>query len=130
MLFRSLFKSRSDVSANEAAVTGASGKHTDSNSPLDRREQRRLEAEQRQRRSALRKPLEKRLQEVEAAIASAEEAQVTVEAALLEEDLYNAARKEDLKQLLVQQVDNRRQLDTLEVEWLQLQEAMEQLEKS
>ncbi len=96
-------------------------------SATDRREQRRLEAEQRQRLSSQRKPLEKRLQKVEAEMAAAEAAQAHVESVLAQEDIYAAERKDELKQLLAQQADGRKQLDALEAEWLELQESLEEI---
>ncbi len=121
-----LFKTR----LNTAASAPAASDDTVFDAPasaIDRREQRRLEAEQRQRLSSLRKPLEKRLQKVEAAMAAAEQAQSQVESVLAQEDIYGADRKDELKQLLAQQADGRKQLDALEAEWLELQESLEQI---
>ncbi len=94
---------------------------------IDRREQRRIDAEQRQRLSSLRKPLEKRLQQVEAAMEKAEQERAGVETTLAQADIYEASRKDELRQLLAKQAEIRKTLDALEAEWLELQDSLEQI---
>ena len=96
-------------------------------SPVDRKEQKRLEAEQRQRLSAQRKPLENRLKKVEAAMAQRSEQKATIDAALADPAIYEAENKPKLKTLLADQVECSKELEQLEGEWLELQEQLEAL---
>ncbi len=120
-----LFKSRMAVTP-----AGPDASLASADTPaLDRREQRRIEAEQRQRLSSLRKPLEKRLQQVEAAMEKNEQERSLLEASLAQPDIYDASRKEDLRKLLARQAEVRKSLDSLEAEWLELQDSLEQIGK-
>jgi ATP-binding cassette, subfamily F, member 3 len=105
-----------------AAAAGGSGA-----APADRKEQKRLEAEQRQRLSAQRKPLENRLKKVETAMAQRSEQKAAIDAALADPAIYEADNKPKLKTLLADQVECSRELEQLEAEWLELQEQLEAL---
>lgn len=113
-----LFKTRSLVSV---------GRTSNETPATDRKEQKRAEAQERQRLSQQRKPLEKRLQKVEAEMADLQQRQSVIEAALTDSALYDMERKDELKRLLAEQVQTRQSLEQLETDWLQLQEALEQL---
>jgi ATP-binding cassette subfamily F protein 3 len=76
----------------------------------------------------LRKPLEKRLQIVEAKMSDLQKEQSSFEQTLADASIYETDRKEALKSLIEQQVQCKGMLDALESEWLQLQEALEQLQ--
>jgi len=95
---------------------------------VDRKEQKRVEAQERQRLASLRKPLEKRLQIVEAKMFDLQKEQSSFEQTLADASIYETDRKEALKSLIEQQVQCKGMLDALESEWLQLQEALEQLQ--
>ncbi len=118
-----LFKSRATAMQATPAEPGAPV----DNPGIDRREQRRIDAEQRQRLSSLRKPLEKRLQQVETAMEKAEQERAGVETTLAQADIYEASRKDELRQLLAKQAEIRKTLDALEAEWLELQDSLEQI---
>jgi ATP-binding cassette subfamily F protein 3 len=92
---------------------------------VGRRDQRRAEAEARQKLSALRKPIEKRLKEVETALAAVESELRTLESRLAAPDIYEAGRKSELQECLMRQSALRAQADGLEQEWLELQEKLE-----
>ncbi|MDF3035094.1 MAG: ATP-binding cassette protein [Paucimonas sp.] len=64
---------------------------------VDRREQRKAEAEQRQRLSALRKPIESRIKRLEEQMAKHQSARSVIDARLAEADIYDASNKEELK---------------------------------
>ncbi|WP_338849626.1 ATP-binding cassette domain-containing protein [Massilia sp. W12] len=93
----------------------------------DRREQKRLEAEQRQRLSVLKKPIENKLKKIETAMTRAQEQKAPLDAELAGSEIYDPARKERLKQILAQQAQLARELETLEMEWLEQQQALEDL---
>jgi ATP-binding cassette subfamily F protein 3 len=90
-----------------------------------RREQRRVEAEARQKLSALRKPIEKRLKEVETALAAAESELKALESRLAAPDIYEVSRKAELQDCLLRQAALRGQSEALEHEWLALHEKLE-----
>jgi len=92
----------------------------------DRREQKRAEAEQRQRLAALKKPIEARIKRLEEQMAKAEAKKADIDARLSAPDIYDAARKEELKTLLADQAYLAKELGQLETEWLEQQEALEQ----
>ena len=122
-----LFKTKAD-----AASVGTISDSTNADPPpgMDRKEQKRIEAQERQRLSSLRKPLEKRLQVVEKQISELQTKYASFEKTLTDTVIYDAERKADLKSILEQQSQCRVLMKQLEEEWLQLQETLEQLQGS
>ncbi|GAA4338782.1 ATP-binding cassette domain-containing protein [Pigmentiphaga soli] len=94
---------------------------------LDRKAQKRLEAEQRQRMSALRKPLETQLRQIEQAMAALEARKQALDADIADPALYDDARKEDCRRVLAEHGDVLKQLGEHEERWLALQEELEGL---
>lgn len=91
---------------------------------IDAKTQRRLAAEQRQRLA----PLKKAADQLERQLEKAQSAMGAIEEALADSDIYSDANKARLKQLLSEQASARQQLDELEMNWLEAQEALEQLQ--
>ncbi len=122
-----LFKTKAD-----AASGGTISDSTNADPPpgMDRKEQKRIEAQERQRLSSLRKPMEKRLQVVEKQISELQTKYASFEKTLTDTVIYDAERKADLKSILEQQSQCRVLMKQLEEEWLQLQETLEQLQGS
>ena len=122
-----LFKTKAD-----AASMSTISDSTDPDAPpgMDRKEQKRIEAQERQRLSSLRKPLEKRLQVVEKQMSELQTKYASFEQTLADTVIYDAERKADLKSTLEQQSQCSALLKQLEEEWLQLQETLEQLQGS
>ncbi|WP_338764706.1 ATP-binding cassette domain-containing protein [Massilia sp. METH4] len=94
---------------------------------IDKREQKRLEAEQRQKLSAQRKPIENKIKRLEEQIAKRNAQKAEVDAQLLDPAIYEAANKPKLKTLLADQAFYTKDLEQLEEEWLALQEQLEAL---
>jgi len=94
---------------------------------VDRKEQKRLEAEQRQKMSALKKPIEARIKRLDEQIAKLNARKGEIDARLGSPDIYDAANKEELKTLITDQAYCIKELDQLENEWLEQQDALEQL---
>jgi ATP-binding cassette subfamily F protein 3 len=92
---------------------------------VDKKEQKRLEAEQRQKTAALRKPLEGKLKRLEEQIAKRNGQKAEVDGKLGEPGIYDAANKPKLKQLLADQSFFSKDLAQLEEEWLDLQGQLE-----
>ncbi|MDN4058359.1 ATP-binding cassette domain-containing protein [Massilia sp. YIM B02769] len=93
----------------------------------DRKEQKRLDAEERQRVAALKKPIESRIKRVEEQMAKLNAKKADIDARLLEPAIYEADKKDELKNLVADQAFCVRDLGTLENEWLELQEQLEGL---
>ncbi|GAB3442674.1 ATP-binding cassette domain-containing protein [Massilia solisilvae] len=94
---------------------------------VDRKEQKRLEAEERQRLSALKKPIESRIKRLEEQMAKLNAKKAEVDAKLLDPGIYEADKKDELKNLVADQAFCSRDLEQLEGEWLELQEQLEGL---
>jgi len=98
-----------------------------SESREDRQERRRLEAEERQRLSSLRKPIESRIKRLDEQMAKLNLRKAEVDARLADPAIYEDANKEALKALILDQAYIAKELEQLETEWLEQQEALEQL---
>jgi ATP-binding cassette subfamily F protein 3 len=96
-------------------------------SVADRKEQKRVEAEERLRLTALKKPIENRIKRIEEQMARLNEKKAVVDARLLEPGIYDAAQKDTLKTLVADQAFLVRDLAQLEGEWMALQEQLETL---
>ncbi|WP_254504078.1 ATP-binding cassette domain-containing protein [Duganella vulcania] len=94
---------------------------------VNTKEQKRKEAEDRQRLATLRKPLEQKIKRLDEQIAKRSAQKADVDAALGESSIYDAANKAKLKQLLADQSFFTKDLGQLEAEWLELQEQLEAL---
>lgn len=95
-------------------------------STADKREQKRVEAEDRQRLAARKKPIESRIKKLEEQIAKRNAQKAVVDAKLSDPEIYDAANKKELKTLLTDQAFYAKELEQLEAEWLEQQEALEQ----
>jgi len=93
----------------------------------DRKAQRRLEAENRQRLSAQRKPLERKLAKVEHDMAACSARQAELDASIADPGLYDDERREERLAVLAEHGEISKRLRDLEDDWLELQEALEQL---
>ena len=93
------------------------------NSAASRKEQKRLEAELRQQAAPLRKQLtqlEKNLEKLTACLQ-------TLEDTLASPEIYEVENKAKLTETLAQQIATKKQLEEVEMEWLELQEQLESL---
>jgi len=93
--------------------------------PADRRAQKRQGAEQRQRQSAARKPLEARLQRLDEQMTKLNARKAALDAQLADPVLYGDDRKEAMKALVLDQAYVAKELAELEAEWLELQEQLD-----
>ncbi|HRH81569.1 MAG TPA: ATP-binding cassette domain-containing protein [Thiobacillaceae bacterium] len=91
----------------------------------DRKEQKRQEAEARQRQSAQRKPIEGRIKRLEELMARLNARKTELETLLADPDIYAEARKPEMMQLHREQAELLQALEQLEGEWLEQQEALE-----
>jgi ATP-binding cassette subfamily F protein 3 len=112
---------RMEQSANDDAPPAAGNN-------VDRKLQKRIEAEQRQRQAQLRKPLESRLRKVEPEIERLSAEKQQLEQQLADSALYEPAQKDALKLALLRQSELQGKLEELEMEWLELQSQLEAIE--
>lgn len=95
--------------------------------PLDRKEQKRLEAEERQRLFALKKPLEKRIGWLETEIGKLNDRKTAIDSQLADSAIYEQANKDKLKKLLADQAECTKLLAAYEEEWLEKQDELEKV---
>ncbi|MCI0516410.1 MAG: ATP-binding cassette domain-containing protein [Woeseiaceae bacterium] len=89
----------------------------------DRKDRKRREAEQRQRL----RPLNRRIEKAEAAIAALQSRKRALEAKLAEAGLYEAGCRDELRSVLEEQADVNWQLAKEEANWLVAQEELERV---
>ncbi|MCP3655173.1 ATP-binding cassette domain-containing protein [Herbaspirillum sp.] len=127
-LFKTKLAARNDAAAAAPLPTASQPVAEAPALLVDRKEQKRLEAEQRQKMSALKKPIEARIKRLDEQIAKLNARKGEIDARLASPDIYDAANKEELKTLITDQAYCSKELDQLENEWLEQQEALEQLQ--
>ncbi|MEO6354311.1 MAG: ATP-binding cassette domain-containing protein [Burkholderiaceae bacterium] len=94
---------------------------------VDKRDQKRLDAEQRQKTAVLRKPIENKIKRLEEQISKRNEQKTQIDTQLAEPGIYDAASKAKLKTLLTNQTFYTKDLAQLEGDWLEQQEELEKL---
>lgn len=82
---------------------------------------------ERQARLLERRPLLKMLATLENQLAQLEQEKQGLENRLADSDIYNAEHRETLQALLIAQAQNQKQLDSIEEQWLDVQEKLEAL---
>ncbi len=105
------------LSANSTACTTTSGQ----NSQQNRKEQKRLEAELRQQTA----PLRKKITQLEKDLDKASEKLNKLEEMLASSEIYEADNKTQLTNTLAKQVEAKKLVEAIELEWLAAQEALE-----
>ena len=93
----------------------------------NRRDQKREEAEQRQRLAALRKPLQKDVDAIEKRMAPLQKEKAELEAFLADSAAYEEANKARMMESLRRQAEINTELGALEERWLELHEQLEQI---
>ena len=93
----------------------------------NRKDAKRVEAQIRQEKARLGKPLQQKIDQVEKEMAALSEIQTACEAFLAQEDTYSDANKAKLQQTLAQLAETKVKLSELEESWLGWQEELEQV---
>ncbi|WP_386692094.1 MULTISPECIES: ABC transporter ATP-binding protein [unclassified Lonepinella] len=91
------------------------------NSQQNRKDQKRREAELRQQTA----PLRKKISQLESQMEKLSDQLVEIEQQLSHNDLYSPENKEKLTAVLAEQVNVKKQLETIEMDWLGVQEKLE-----
>ncbi|WP_454677298.1 ABC-F family ATP-binding cassette domain-containing protein [Achromobacter marplatensis] len=97
---------------------------------VDRKAQRRAEAEQRQRLSALRKPLEAKLAKVESEMEKLRTKLHALDAVIADPDLYSDARRAERQKVMAEHGEHGKRVDELEEQWLEIQGSLEEIDQS
>jgi ATP-binding cassette subfamily F protein 3 len=93
----------------------------------NRKDQRRQEAEARQRLSQLKKPLQTRIAKLEKEMDALNAEKATLDAFVADTASYEPAMKAQLTQALKRQAEVSGRLETLEAQWLEAHEELEQI---
>ena len=97
---------------------------------MDRKQQRRLEGQERQRLAALRRPLEQRLTEVETELDQARARMQALDAIIADPALYSDARRSERQAVMAEQGELAKRVNEMEEIWLDVQESLEGLSSS
>ena len=106
---------------NAAAAPAASSQSQ------NRKDAKRVEAQIRQEKARLGKPLQQKIDQAEKEMAALSEIQTACEAFLAQEDAYSDANKAKLQQTLAQLAETKVKLEKQEENWLAWQEELEQI---
>ncbi len=106
----------------EAAQSAEGG-----NASPDRKTVRRQQAEERQRIARLRKPLDKRLAELEKSMDAVNQRIAQINALIADESFYSEERRDERVTVLAEHGELTGKAQTLEDQWLQVQESIEAL---
>lgn len=112
------------ASVRAEARNDAQGGSTESTG-IDRKTQRRQEAEERQRLAILRKPLDSKLKKVESEMEKASERLLVLDALIADPDFYSDARRLERLKVLEEHGELSKRHGQLEEEWLELHEELE-----
>src|SRR5690349_19774451 len=118
---------RTKLAPQQEAAPSPEGRKSAPSPASERRKDKRKEAEERQRQSAARKPIESRIKRLDELIVKATARKSQIDAQLADPANYGESRRESLKALIVDQAFVARELAQLEAEWLELHARLEQL---
>jgi ATP-binding cassette subfamily F protein 3 len=105
----------------------SSGGDGATSSGANRKEQRRAEAQERQRLADLRKPLQKEIATLEKELEKLTAERTRLDAVLADENTYQDAQKTLLTESLKRQAEVKARLETVESRWLEKQSALEKI---
>ncbi|OWT55155.1 ABC-F family ATP-binding cassette domain-containing protein [Candidimonas nitroreducens] len=112
--------------AEARTFDGAAGR--DVKGATDRRQERREQAEIRQRQAMLRKPVLQKIERIETSMQQAARRLAELDALIADADLYTEARRDERLKTLAEHGDLQKQTTLLEEQWLELQQELEDLE--
>jgi ATP-binding cassette, subfamily F, member 3 len=129
-LARAALRQAESIAANAsgAAAAGASGTSGAADSAIpgeDRRQQKRREAELRQKTAEAKKPFEKRIRSIEAKLTPLQTEKQTLDAWLASEEAYSDANRPSLAEKVQRQGQLAGEIEKLEEDWLWAQAELE-----
>jgi ATP-binding cassette, subfamily F, member 3 len=96
---------------------------------VDRKAQRRHEAELRQKLSVRRKPLESKLAKLETTMDTIRASLQTLDALIADPDLYSKARRAEREKVIAEHGELAKRMTGFEEQWLEIQEELDALER-
>ncbi|HBC68742.1 MAG TPA: ABC transporter, partial [Sutterella sp.] len=96
-------------------------------SSVNRREERRLEAQERARKAALKKPLQKKLDTVEKDLQSVRSELDSLDAKIADAAWYQSAPQDEVSETMRRRGELAARSDELELEWLEISEKIEEI---
>ena len=118
-------QSNGQAGGNSASGEDGAAGSGDSALAVDRKQQRRLQAEARQRQAALRKPLEARLARIETDMGKDRVRLSELDALIADAGLYTDERRAERQQVMAEHGELSKRVSELEDQWLEVQEALE-----
>ncbi|HVE06529.1 MAG TPA: ATP-binding cassette domain-containing protein [Paraburkholderia sp.] len=118
---------RAALKAGAAAHNGSRPDSATGDSSVNRKEQRRQEAETRQKLAHLKKPLQTRISKLEKEMDALHGEKATLDAFVADPASYSAELKTKLTESIRRQADLATRLETLEAQWLEAHEELEQI---
>jgi ATP-binding cassette subfamily F protein 3 len=123
-----LLQHAAETRAAAKEASGASSSAGDAqDSALNRKEQRKQEAQERQKLSHLKRPLQSRIAKIEKEMDTLNAEKSTLDAFVADPASYDAALKAKLTETIRRQGEVNARLETLEMEWLEAHEELEQI---
>ncbi|GAB5100157.1 ATP-binding cassette domain-containing protein [Caballeronia sp. HLA56] len=123
-----LLQHAAETRAAAKDANGASSTNADTqDSTQNRKEQRRLEAQERQKLAHLKKPLQSRIAKIEKEMDALNAEKATLDAFVADPASYEAAMKTKLTDTIRRQGEVGARLEALEMEWLEAHEELEQI---
>ena len=120
-------ETRAAAKAASQAATGDDARDGEAQAAGNRKDQRRQEAEVRQKLSQLKRPLQTRIAKLEKEMDALNAEKAALDAFVADTASYEPAMKAKLTDALKRQAEVATRLETLEAEWLDAQEELEQI---
>ena len=118
---------REDAAARQALRNDAGATAEADGNTIDRKQQKREEAEQRQRLAILRKPIDSKLAKVEKELEQVQTKIATLDILIADPDLYSDTRRQERVASLSEHGELTKRASQLEDQWLSLQTELEAL---
>jgi ATP-binding cassette subfamily F protein 3 len=118
---------RAALKAASDATAANGGNANGADASVNRKEQRRQEAETRQKLAHLKKPLQTRIARIEKEMDALNAEKTTLDAFVADPASYGAEQKTRLTETIRRQAEVNARLETLEAEWLEAHEELEQI---
>ncbi|OLL30681.1 ABC transporter [Burkholderia sp. SRS-W-2-2016] len=118
---------KANAAGNAGAAGNGAGAANGADSGVNRKEQRRLEAETRQKLAHLKKPLQSRIAKIEKEMDALNAEKATLDAFVADPASYEPEQKNKLTEAIRRQADVNARLETLEAEWLETHDELEQI---
>nr|WKF56334.1 putative ABC transporter ATP-binding protein YheS [Paraburkholderia busanensis] len=124
---RAALKAGAASNGGASGGSGNGGNGADADNGVNRKEQRRLEAETRQKLAHLKKPLQSRITKIEKEMDALNTEKTQLDAFVVDPASYEPEQKSKLTDAIRRQADVNARLETLEAEWLETHEELEQI---